>query len=313
MALPSQTPLNGALPDWSTLDVDLNCPRCGYNLRLLTVPRCPECGLTFDWRALAAAERLRRDNPLFEYQWRYRPVRSLLGTIVRTLYPPWLWRSVRLEVAPRIGPLLLLALIVGIGSTAVGWAVTYGELYYFNRFVPVPPLPGLVRDLALQAGLGVAIWLTLQVFWQTRARGHVRQSHLVRIVVLACVGLVTWKRLILTVNTGLAIGYLQLTGRGLYRDWSYFGWLWRLAEWIALGTLGWSLCLGLSRYLRVRGGVRLGLLTLAGVFTAVLISVVAIAVYAYDSFMNPWVGVVESAWPETATLIEGIALRILRG
>ncbi len=152
---------NDALPDWSKLDVELTCPRCGYNLRLLTLPRCPECGLTFDWQELAAAERLRRDNPLFEYQWRYWPVRSLLGTIARTLYPPWLWQSVRLEVEPRIGPLLLLALIVGIGSTAVGWAVRYGELYYYNRFIPMSVLPRLVRDLALQVGLGAAIWLTL--------------------------------------------------------------------------------------------------------------------------------------------------------
>jgi len=27
-------------------DRDINCPLCGYNLRALTVPRCPECGQT---------------------------------------------------------------------------------------------------------------------------------------------------------------------------------------------------------------------------------------------------------------------------
>jgi hypothetical protein len=35
-------------------DRDLPCPRCRYNLRGLTTPRCPECGLSFDdesWRA----------------------------------------------------------------------------------------------------------------------------------------------------------------------------------------------------------------------------------------------------------------------
>lgn len=313
MASSSQHLSNNAPPEWSTLDVELTCPRCGYRLRFLTVPRCPECGLTFDWQQLAAAERLRRDNRLFEYQWRHRPVRSLLGTIVRTLCPPWLWRSVRLEVEPRVGPLLVLALFAGMGSTAVGWAVEYGAFFYFNRLTPIPLLPRLVEDLALQAGLGVAIWLTLQVFWQTRAHGHVRQAHLLRIVVLACVGSVIWNRLILTATTGLAIGYRQLTGRMLYQNWSHFQWCWRLAEWIALGTLVWSLCLGLSRYLRVRRGVILGLLTLVVVFTALLISVVATSVYAYDTFANPWVGLVKGAWPDTAALLEWIVVRVFQG
>ncbi len=31
------------------LDEDVLCPECNYNLRGLTVPRCPECGLRFDW------------------------------------------------------------------------------------------------------------------------------------------------------------------------------------------------------------------------------------------------------------------------
>jgi len=31
---------------------DLPCPRCQYDLRGLTVPRCPECGFTFDWQDL---------------------------------------------------------------------------------------------------------------------------------------------------------------------------------------------------------------------------------------------------------------------
>lgn len=37
-------------PSESTgLDEDIPCPGCGYNLRGLTVPRCPECGNEFDW------------------------------------------------------------------------------------------------------------------------------------------------------------------------------------------------------------------------------------------------------------------------
>jgi len=302
----SQDTSDSPLPDWSKLDVELNCPRCGYALRLLTLPRCPECGLPFNWQDLAAAERLRRDNPLFEYQWRYRPIRSLVGTIARTLYPPWLWRSVRLEVAPRIGPLLVLALVAGIGSTAVGWSVRYGELYYFNRFIPVPVLPAVLEDFAVQAGLGATIWLTLLVFGKTRACGHLRQAHLLRIVVLAWVGSVIWKRLIQAMSTGLAIGYRDFTGRMLVSDWSYFPWCWRLAEWIGLGTLAWSLCLGLSRYLQLQRGVPIALLTLLLVLFALFVGIVASAVYFYDTLNNPLVGAVRITWPETAALLERI-------
>lgn len=31
------------------LDEDVTCPKCEYNLRGLTLPRCPECGFTFEW------------------------------------------------------------------------------------------------------------------------------------------------------------------------------------------------------------------------------------------------------------------------
>jgi len=31
---------------------DVPCPQCEYNLRGLTIPRCPECGFRFDWTTL---------------------------------------------------------------------------------------------------------------------------------------------------------------------------------------------------------------------------------------------------------------------
>jgi len=36
-------------PDWDAIDFDVLCSRCDYNLRTLTRPRCPECGLEFQW------------------------------------------------------------------------------------------------------------------------------------------------------------------------------------------------------------------------------------------------------------------------
>jgi hypothetical protein len=40
-------------PGREGLDEDVRCPECEYNLRGLTVPRCPECGLPFDWSDIA--------------------------------------------------------------------------------------------------------------------------------------------------------------------------------------------------------------------------------------------------------------------
>jgi hypothetical protein len=34
------------------LNEDVSCPKCQYNLRGLTVPRCPECGFEFAWADL---------------------------------------------------------------------------------------------------------------------------------------------------------------------------------------------------------------------------------------------------------------------
>ncbi len=42
------------------LEADVPCPRCSYNWRGLTTPRCPECGYTFVWpRVLSILEELR--------------------------------------------------------------------------------------------------------------------------------------------------------------------------------------------------------------------------------------------------------------
>lgn len=41
-----------SLPMTCGLDEDLPCPQCKYNLRGLTVPRCPECRFAFNWSDL---------------------------------------------------------------------------------------------------------------------------------------------------------------------------------------------------------------------------------------------------------------------
>jgi len=46
--MPSDPPTPAQPSDPTTIDADLFCPQCGYNLRGLTVDRCPECGKQFD-------------------------------------------------------------------------------------------------------------------------------------------------------------------------------------------------------------------------------------------------------------------------
>ncbi len=44
-------------PVASRIDFDVPCPKCEYNLRGLTVPRCPECGEEFDWEEITRPPR----------------------------------------------------------------------------------------------------------------------------------------------------------------------------------------------------------------------------------------------------------------
>ena len=298
----------------SAAPLELFSPRCGYNLRGLPQPRCPECGLDFDWAALAAAERLRRENPLFEYQWRYRPVHAFVTTVARTLWPPWLWRGVRLEVAPAIGPLLVFGLLVALLAESMGLVEDYVVTWYLNRLTPVLEIGRFSADLALQVAIGVAVWLSLQLFWQTRRRGRVRQVHFVRVVVLAWVALVVWRRGLLLVLGASVVIFRCVNGRLWYVSTGttlYLTWLSRLAECMALGTFIWSLGIGLCRYLRMRGGLGVLVLALAVSLVMLFMGLVAVGLYGYDSYDNPWVRCVERAWPNTAGLVQDLAKWVL--
>ena len=89
---------------WDTSAQDIPCPLCGYNLRGLTEPRCPECGYRFAWPDLLDPARLPHPY-LFEHHPR-RNVRSFLRTYGLALLPRRFWRSVQPIHAVRVRRLM---------------------------------------------------------------------------------------------------------------------------------------------------------------------------------------------------------------
>ena len=128
---------------------ELACPLCGYSLRGLTEPRCPECGFAFTWGELLDAKRDRQPW-LFEHG-RGWAVQRFLGTSVRTVWPRSFWRQVTpaTPVRPRrvvlywaaaTAPLVaLIVLLVAVDT--VGLARSFRV--YRTEYLPVPGRPGL--------------------------------------------------------------------------------------------------------------------------------------------------------------------------
>lgn len=128
--------LKDGKPDWSGIGFEVLCSRCGYELRMLEEPRCPECGLEFSWPEVL--QRTANRSPwLFEHQWRKRPVRSWLQTVRRSLWPRQFWSQVSIHDVIAPGPLwfLLLAgpVLAGIvlvaGSLGLYWIALGVETY----------------------------------------------------------------------------------------------------------------------------------------------------------------------------------------
>lgn len=112
----------------------LRCGTCGYHLLGLKETRCPECGTDFTWdNVLSAFHRKRK--PLFEYQWRKTPVRSLFRAW-RSTFKPWrLWRTIELHDPPSIVGLFLLVILTALGVTVFIGVLAIAHNYVESRFL----------------------------------------------------------------------------------------------------------------------------------------------------------------------------------
>lgn len=228
-------------PAWENVPFDVGCARCGQDLRSLTEPVCPACGLTFDWAEAVPIERLtcgkcgyhlygltgtrcpecgtgftwevtladyrRSHGPFFEYRWRRRPIRSLVGGWVLSLRPGRFWASVSMHDPPRVAPLLVVpvaSLVVlaflcaslgafdlwiadwadGSSSTALSDLLVDLRFYLNDALSPdwAAPLPFDPMNLLVFLSLWyVATLSALLLLRQTMNRHRVRWPHVVRI------------------------------------------------------------------------------------------------------------------------------------
>lgn len=116
-------------PDWEAIDFDVPCSRCGYHLRMLTQPRCPECGLIFDWREVLDRSAWQSDF-LFEHHATTRPIRSYFKTLWKTLRPVRFWKQVSIHERIHVVPLLIV-----FGSAVVWFFVCFFGLAFSISWV----------------------------------------------------------------------------------------------------------------------------------------------------------------------------------
>lgn len=187
-------------PDWNTIDEEILCPLCDYNLRGLTEPRCPECGYACDWPELLDSNR-RRHSYLFEHH-PERNVVSFWQTAVGGLRPSRFWSALH-PAQPSVARRLLLywlcctsfflvALAGGMLSVAYDRARRQVAVNAARGLGNAPRRIRMTRDMINR--LGTRLWylnaqratrLTPALVWDTAvARGRVRDYFVLGSIVL---------------------------------------------------------------------------------------------------------------------------------
>ena len=267
-------------PNWAMQQEDLHCPLCGYNLRGLSEPRCPECGHRFDWAVVTDPSR--RLHPyLFEHH-PERNLRSFLRTLWGTLRPRRFWDSLPANQPLRPRRMVIYWLLAAlVASTAVigqwvraivtlwteqsrGWM--FSSPYSVSRAAPAPPelTWGRLGDLAVAAWqydsrLDATLWafvicsawtwmtlLAFQVFRISMRRARIRPVHVARSVVYSFDAII-WPGLAAFVATATVIALALLLSK---RDFSLLWQAVAIAPWVVIAVVEYRLVMAYRHYLR---------------------------------------------------------------
>jgi hypothetical protein len=148
-------------PDWASIAHVVECPLCEYNLYGLTQPRCPECGLDFNWPQVLDPNRQRHPY-LFEHH-PERGFASFFQTLAGGLRPKRFWTTLHPAQRSAGRRLIFYALII------LGLAVF--PLALARITLPAPPagsfyISDTLRYDFMRAFLGsFPLWLLRPFFY----------------------------------------------------------------------------------------------------------------------------------------------------
>lgn len=283
-------------PIWDAIEFDVLCSRCDYNLRMLPKPRCPECGLEFDWD-IVLNEAAWKSDFLFEHHWHTRPIHSWLKTMRHSLRPIKFWKSVSIHDRIHPGPLWFLLMtsvlwwhvtffgLAWLTATAIGAVMNYGFWQPSTGVTNSPVyslavvLGGLSSIAFQERGASFPAMMFLTIFGalllictlrQTLGRCKVRLVQILRVVAYVSTPFVLLMALMM-----LAVTVAQILSG--VQDWLVV----TLALFVPtcfVGLLGFYIGAGLKHYLRLPHAYATGVIAAftGGLFGVTILAVVTV-------------------------------------
>ncbi len=283
---------------------DFTCEACGYHLYTIDDGTCPECGESYRWGDLLRACHAKRRS-LFEYRWSDRPVRSLFTTWKKCFRPGRLWAELNLHDPRASKPTLVMAGLFLFMTIPLSWfAIAAVEL--LDGWIWSPGWnPSIFEQLyrAFSSPFGsthywsgvftVLCWAGLSlcglfIFIESMAISRVRRGQVLRVwaycVPSACTLLIlVVAGLYLLLIVGSSLG--QFYPRIVFYICLHHHFIKVIALVCAVVFASYSLSLGYRRYLRMRGGLAIVVLSQA---VALLGAAVADIVVYLDNSSTMW-------------------------
>jgi hypothetical protein len=193
-------------PDWESMQTEVTCPLCDYNLRGLIQPRCPECGYTFAWDDLLDEAR-RHHRYIFEHHAK-RTLWSFARTLLGGLRPKRFWSELHpwqkshpmrlvlyLNIIVLIAmlPMLIEGLWHPVSAFLPSFTPSYRRSMAWSASMDFPwnileaPLQADARELlrglfVVSLALPVVTYLLLMIFQQTMRKAKLRFAHVLRCI-----------------------------------------------------------------------------------------------------------------------------------